>query len=78
MSAAFDGVYNFDAWDISHVFMMAFMKCKRSSGVKELNKIEIENYETFCNNQNSFHSAVNAFTALERKHDEIAGEINQE
>ena len=28
------------------------------------------------NIQNSFHSAVNSFTALERKHDEIVGTIN--
>ena len=26
MSAAFDGVYNFPSWDISHGFMVAFMK----------------------------------------------------
>ena len=26
MSAAFNGIYNFDAWDISHEFLMTFMK----------------------------------------------------
>ena len=39
-SAAFDGMYNFIAWDIFHEYMMAFMKFRSSSGVKETNKIE--------------------------------------
>ena len=70
MSAAFD-----DAWCISHEFMMAFMKHRGSSVIKEANMIEREKCETLCNIQNSFHSAVNAFMELERKHDEIVGKI---
>ena len=75
MSAAFIGMYEFDAWDISHEFMIAYMKDGRSSGIKDAMKIEKEFCETLYNIQNSFHSAVNAFTALERKHDEIVGKI---
>ena len=75
MSAAFDGVYDFTSCDISHEFMIAFMKRSRSSSnIKEL-VIEREICETLVNIQNSFHSAVNAFSALERKHEKIVGII---
>ena len=40
-----------------------------------LSGIEREICEILCNIQNSFYSAVNAFTAFERKHDEIVGKI---
>ena len=76
MSAAFDGVYNFHSWDISHECMVAFMKHGRTTGNKNAQLLEREICETHCNIQNSFHSAVNGFTALERKQDEILGKIN--
>ena len=76
MSAAFDGVYDFHSWDISHEFMVAFMKHGKSTSNKNAQLLEREICETLCNIQNNFHSAVNAFIALERKHDEILGKIN--
>ena len=63
-------MYNFNVWDVSDKFLMAFMKYRGSSGIKEANKMEKEIFGTFQNFQNSFHSAVNAFTALKWKHDE--------
>ena len=75
MLAAFDGVYNIDLWDISHEFMVAFMKYGRSNSNKKAQVLEREICETLLNIQNSFHSTVNAFTALERKHDEILGKL---
>ena len=75
MSTAFNGLYDFDAWDTSIEFMIAFIKARRTSGNKIATTLERENFELFCNIQNSFHSAVNAFTVLERKHDEIVGKI---
>ena len=38
--------------------------------------LEREISETLCNIQISFHSAVNVFTALERKHDKIVDKFN--
>ena len=76
MSAAFDGVYDFHSWDISHEFMVAFMKHGKSTSNKNAQLLEREICETLWNIQNNFHSAVNAFIALERKHDEILGKIN--
>ena len=70
MSAAFDGVYDF------HSFMVAFMKHGTSTSNKNAQLLERENCEMLQNIQNNFHSAVNTFTALERKHDEILGKIN--
>ena len=75
MSAAFSGMYNFVAWNISHDFMIAFMKESRSSFNKNAEMIQRKICETLVNIQNSFHSAVNAFSALERKHEKIVGII---
>ena len=68
-------MYDFDVWDISHESMMTFIKQSRSSGNKKAEVIEKEILETICNFQSSFHSAINAFTALERKHDKVLGTI---
>ena len=51
------------------------MKFGISSVYKKAQTIEREICKTLCNIQNSFHSVVNAFTALERKCDEIVGNI---
>ena len=72
---AFISMYDFDAWDISHEFIIASKKDGRSSGIKEAMNNERENYEKLGSTQSSFHSAVNAVTAFERKHDEIVGII---
>ena len=69
MSAAFDGVYDFNAWDFSHEFMKAILTKTGSIDSKR------EICQTLCYIQNSFHSAVNAFTPFKRKHDEIVGKI---
>ena len=66
-------MYDFDAWDISYEFMIAFMKYGRSGGNKKAQVLEREICETLLNIQNSFHSAVNALTTLEKKHDENSG-----
>ena len=58
ISAAFDGVYDFHSWEISHKFMIAFMKYGVSSG-NEKAQIEIEIFKALCNIQNIFYSAVN-------------------
>ena len=75
MSAAFDHVYDFDSWDISHEFMVAFMKYGRSDGNKKAQVLEREICETLLNIQNSFHRAVSTFTVLVRKHDEIVRKL---
>ena len=75
MSAAFIGMFHFDAWDISYEFMVAFIKDQRSRINLKANKIEKEVYEILGNIQSSFYSSVIAFTTLERKHDEIADTI---
>ena len=75
MSAASDSVHNFHFLDISHEFMDAFMKFGISMKNVKAKELEREISETH-NIQNSFHSAVNPFTALERKLDEIVGKIN--
>ena len=46
MSAAFIGMYSFDAWNISCQFMIAFVNDKQSIGNKETSKWEREIYET--------------------------------
>ena len=53
----------------------AFMKDKRSSGIKMASKQEREICYMLHITQNSFHPAVNAFTALDGKHDDIVGKI---
>ena len=78
MSAAFISMYDFDAWGISHEFMIIFMKNGRSSGSKTAGKLERLICKTLHNIQNHFHSAVIAFSALERKHDKIVGKIKQD
>ena len=70
-------MYNFDGCNFSHEYMMTFMNAKRSSGNKTASTLEREICETFHKIQNSFYSVVNAFTALERKHDEIVGRITR-
>ena len=52
-------------------FLLAFMTYGGSTEIKR------KSCETFCYIQSSFYSAVNAFTALERKHDEIVGKIKR-
>ena len=47
MSTVFIGVYVFDAWDISHEFMIAFMKFGGSSGNMNARKIMTEILGTF-------------------------------
>ena len=74
LSASFVGLYDFDAWNISHEFMMAFMKVSESSFIKKKIR-EREICEFLSISHNSFHSAVNVFTALEKKHDKIVGKI---
>ena len=54
---------------------MDFMKYRSSSGVEKSNKIERDICENLCNIQNTFHSAVSAFIALERMHNKIVGKI---
>ena len=66
-------MYDFDAWDISHEFMI--VKDKRSINNIKTMEIESKICETLGNIWSSFHSAVNAFTALERKYYEIVGRI---
>ena len=56
--------------------MTAFKKEKISHGNLKANQIEKEICETLDKILNSFHYSVNAFIALERKHDEIVGTIN--
>ena len=51
------------------------MKESRSSANKIASTLEREICEILGNIQNSFYSAVNIFTALERKHNEIVGTI---
>ena len=75
ISAAFIGMFDFDAWEVSHEFMVAVIKDQRSKINLKANKIEKEIYEILGNIQSSFYSSVIAFTALERKHDEIADTI---
>ena len=64
MSAAFIGAYNFDARDISHKFMIAFVMDKRSSSNVEANKMR-DICKSLGTIQSSFDSVVNAFTVLE-------------
>ena len=71
MKIAFIGVYVFDALDSSHEFMITFMKESRLSDNMKALMIERRICETLGKVQNSFHSAINTFAALERKHDEI-------
>ena len=52
-----------------------FHKKSRSSCNKMTSTIEREICKTLCTIKNSFHFAVNSFTALERNHDEIVGTI---
>ena len=73
MSDVLIGVYDFDVWDISHEFVIAFMKDNRWCGSKYVEVIEREIFETLNTIQSSFHSAVNTFTAWEKKCDEIMG-----
>ena len=54
-------------------FTTTFDNDKRTCGILKAKLIEEEICETIVNIHYSFHSTVNAFTALERKHDEIAG-----
>ena len=56
-----------------HEVMIIFMKESRSCGNKNAKMKERKIGETLGNIQNSFHSVVNAVTALERKrkHNEI-------
>ena len=51
------------------------MKYAISSGTKKGHLLEREISETLHNIKNSFHSAVNTFTAWESKHDDIAGKL---
>ena len=76
MFKTFIGTYHFDAWDISHALMIAFMRESRSSDNMNAIILKKEICETLHNIQSSFHSAINSFTALEKKHDEIVGTIN--
>ena len=73
--SSFDGVNNCYAWDISHEFKLAFARFRSSISNTKAKMIERVICEILCNIQNSFHSALNAFTALETKHDEIVGKI---
>ena len=75
MLAAFDGVDNFGAWDISHKFMIMFITAGISNGNKTAQSLEREIYEVLHNSHNSFYSAVNAFTALGKMYNEIVGKI---
>ena len=58
-------------WDISHHYMITFEQRKISHGNLIANYIEKEICETVVNIHSSFHSAVNTFTAVTRKCDEI-------
>ena len=66
---------DFNAWDIFHELLIAFIEFNVSSDNKKAKMIERVMCETHCNIQNSFHSAVNVFTGLEKKHNEIVGKI---
>ena len=54
------------------------MKYGISADNKTAKALEREISESLCCIQNSFHSAVSAFTALERKGDDIVGKITEE
>ena len=63
-SADFIGLCDFDGCDISCEFIADFGKGKISYG----------NLKAMLGNiQNSFYSAINTFTSLERKNDEMVG-----
>ena len=55
--------------------MTEFGKDAKSFGHSTSTNLEEEICDTHNHIKNSFHSAVNAFTVLERKHDEIEGII---
>ena len=76
MSAAFIGMCDFVAWNISHEFIIAIMKESRSSCNKNGEMIQRKICKTFVNIQNNF-PAINAFIVLERKHDELVDAIKQ-